>query len=768
MSGVAPKSIRTWLAIALCVTGWSSVAQAQSPVADLPAEVSSLQSELARLQTEYLRPQRLDRNLNLASRLAEAQLRYFLEEWDAAAAMLVEIVENREFQSLAGWNDARFYLADSLFEDRNFTLSRSVFEEIVETGDPEYSLDASRRLLEIALALNEYDRLDELFASMQQRAGTSATPEIAYVRGKALYFQGRDDEALASMAQVSAEHRLYDRAQYFVGVLLARGGRYGESLAVFESLAERLSDATAPDARDLFDLATLAVGRLHYEQQQWDDARFAYETVELDSARIDVATYERAWTQVRQGSIREAIRTLEFLEVVARSPRYASEAALLRGDLYMRLQRYGEAVELFEAVADSYEPAEEQLRATLESAREPSAFFESLIDPETVTLRLPTEVEPWVEEDTSLERVLLMVSDRNTLQADIAECRLVIEELDAVLMGASGAGLFPVFREGWGRVVELQGRVVLTRATLVDAEADAVMARLGASAQTQYAQLHGQRMQLQEQFLQSPRTFDQITESAQRATEVLNEDELDIFRSTQEIEGLLDELGALERFVQRQVLSRQRTQGEASRLQAQLDEVESELRSQLAASDELIGALRIRQLQTSRSTDVGQAERDLRSRFVQVLNEERELLRSARSGASDVDFNRFDQLHETLDSVDDGVETFFGEVSRMVAEQTADVRATLEEERAAMDRYEAALNRDQAEIDRLAGEIAIASFMDVQERFSGLTMRANLGILDVAWREKEDISDRITELFEERDREYRIMDADFAEIREER
>ena len=768
MSGVAPKSIRTWLAIALCVTGWSSAADAQSPEADLPADVSSLQGELARLQTEYLRPQRLDRNLDLAGRLAEAQLRYFLQEWDTAAAMLVEIVENREFQSLAGWNDARFYLADSLFEDRNFTLSRSVFEEILETGDAEYSLDASRRLLEIALALNEYDRLDELFASMQQRAGTAATPEISYVRGKALYFQGRDDEALASMSQVSADHRLYDRAQYFVGVILTRGGRYGESLAVFESLAGRLSDSTASDARDLLDLATLAIGRVHYEQQQWAEARFAYENIDLESARIDVATYERAWTQIREGSIREAIRTLEFLEVVARNPRYASEAALLRGDLYMRLQRYGEAVELFEAVADSYAPAEEQLRATLESAREPSAFFNALIDPETVTLRLPTEVEPWVEEDSALDRALVMVADRDRLVTDIDACRVIIEELEAVLTGASGAGLFPVFREGWGRVVELQGRVVLTRALLVDAEAAAVMERLGASSRTQYAQVHERRMQLQGQFLQSPRTFDEIAESAQRATDVLNEDELEIFRSTQEVEGLLDELGALERLLQRQVLSRERTQGEASRLQAQLDEVESELRVELEESDRLIEAMRIRQLQTSRSTDVGSAERELRRRLTEVLNEERGLLRSSRTGGSDVDFTRFDQLHETLDGVDSGVETFFSEIGRMVAEQTADVRATLGEERAALDRYEAALDRDQAAIDELAGEIAIASFMDVQQRFSALTMRANLGILDVAWREKEDISDRITELFGERDREYRIMDADFAEIREER
>jgi hypothetical protein len=768
MSGVAPKSMRTWLAIAICVTGWSSAVQAQSPANDVPADVNALQSELGRLQTEYLRPQRLDRNLDLAGRLAEAQLRYFLQEWDAAAAMLVEIVENREFQSLAGWNNARFYLADALFEDRNFTLSRSVFEEIVESGDAQYSLDASRRLLEIALALNEYDRLDELFASMQQRAGALATPEISYVRGKAFYFQLRDEEALASMSLIAVDHRLYNRAQYFVGVLLTRGARYGEALAVFESLAERLSGATSSDERDLLDLALLAIGRVHYEQQEWDSARFAYESLALDSDRIDVATYERAWTQIRQGSIREAIRTLELLEVVARNPRYASEAALLRGDLYMRLQRYGEAVELFEAVADSYAPAEEQLRATLVSAREPSEFFNTLIDSETVTLRLPTEVEPWVEEDPSLERALLMVADRDNLVADIEQCRLIIDELDAVLTGASGAGLFPVFREGWGRAVELQGRLVLTRATLVDAEADAVLARMSASSRTQYEQVHTQRMQVQAQFLQSPRTFDQITESAQRATDVLNEDELEMFRTTQEVEGLLDELAALERFVQRQVLSRQRTQGEGSRLQAQLDEVESELRNQLAESDRLIEAMRIRQLQASRSADIGQNERQIRARLVQLLSEERGLLQGVRSGVSDVDFPRFDQMHETLNSVDEGVETFFSEIGRMVAEQTADVRATLEEERAAMNRYEAALERDQAQIDELAGEIAIASFMEIQQRFSSLTMRANLGILDVAWREKEDLSDRITGLFEERDREYRIMDADFAEIREER
>jgi len=275
-------------------------------------------------------------------------------------------------------------------------------------------------------------------------------------------------------------------------------------------------------------------------------------------------------------------------------------------------------------------------------------------------------------------------------------------------------------------------------------------------------------MQLQTQFLQSPRTFDEITENAQRAAGALNEDEMEIFRSTQEIEGLLDELAALERFVQRQVLSRQRTQGEATRIQAQLDEVESDLRSQLEEADRLIEALRIRQLQTSRSADLGEAERDLRARLVQALNAERALLQGARSQVSGVDFSRYDQMHQTLNSIDDGVETFYSEIGRMVAEQTADIRATLEEERAAMDRYEAALDRDQAQIDMLAGEIAIASFMDIQRRFSGLTMRANLGILDVAWRGKEDISDRITDLFEERDREYRILDADFAEIREER
>jgi hypothetical protein len=768
MKGLSADTLRTWCLTAL-LTAVASPVLAQNDLGSLPSDVAGLQGEITRLQTEYVQPQTLNRELNLAGRVAEGQLRYFLEDWEAAAIILVDVVENRQFRSLAGWDDARYLLADSLFETRNYTLARGYFEEIVSDNDATWSLDATRRLLEIALALNEYERLDELFAAMQQRAGALATPEISYVRGKSYYQQERDDEALAAMSAVPPDHRLYNKAQYFVGVTLARLARYEESLAAFTALGERLTEAADPSDNELRDLTLLAVGRLHYEIDQWAQARMAYESVASDSQHYDIAIYELAWTQIRQGSIREAIRTLELLEVVAVNARYGSEAALLRGDLYMRLDRYDAAVGLFENVADRFAPAEAELQALIGGGRSPRDFFETLIDPETDALRLPTEIQPWFESEDEVDRVLMLVADRDDMLADVEECRTIIAELDAVLSGAEGAGLFPVFREGWGRATELRSRVVTSLAALADAEAALVAPRLGGADRTQYDRVHGERMQLQGQYLNAPRTFDQLADAATRSSNALNETELDVFRSAQEIEGLLDELAALQRFVQRQALSRQRTQGEATRLLQELATVQQELEAERDRSEVLAEAVRIRQIRVNTSADAPAEVQDLRNAYLNAIRAEREILRAGRSQAGgNAAFAEIDALQEQLSGVETAIDRFFNDISGLVAEQTSEVRAILEEERAAMNRYEEVLARNEESIDLLAGEVAYAAFLRVQDRFSSLTMRANLGILDVAWRQKEDVSDQISDLFDERDREYRILDADFAEIREER
>ena len=67
----------------------------------------------------------------------------------------------------------------------------------------------------------------------------------------------------------------------------------------------------------------------------------------------------------------------------------------------------------------------------------------------------------------------------------------------------------------------------------------------------------------------------------------------------------------------------------------------------------------------------------------------------------------------------------------------------------------------------LAGEVAQDAFVGIHRRFRDLTMRAYLGVIDVSWEEKETLTHRIEELFEQRNEALRILDADFSELLEE-
>ena len=65
---------------------------------------------------------------------------------------------------------------------------------------------------------------------------------------------------------------------------------------------------------------------------------------------------------------------------------------------------------------------------------------------------------------------------------------------------------------------------------------------------------------------------------------------------------------------------------------------------------------------------------------------------------------------------------------------------------------------------RLTGSVAQASFGRVRDRLNGIMMRANIGVLDVAWQQKEELTKEIGELVRRRQDALSVIDADFEEI----
>ena len=63
--------------------------------------------------------------------------------------------------------------------------------------------------------------------------------------------------------------------------------------------------------------------------------------------------------------------------------------------------------------------------------------------------------------------------------------------------------------------------------------------------------------------------------------------------------------------------------------------------------------------------------------------------------------------------------------------------------------------------------IALNSFRRVQDAFYALILKADVGIVDVAWSRKADKSKEIQRLAQEKDRQIRFLDQEFKEVLEE-
>ena len=745
-------------------------------------EVTTLQGRLNQLGPQYLRPEGVLRAYTFANAYIDARYYFQLEDYAATAEVLQPIVEDPANQSEQRYPEVVFLLAESLFLRDDLLMAGRYYEQLADSR--QFGLEAARRRLEIALQMGRYDSLERLFRDLDSRAGAGVDDEIAFVRGKALYFQGRYVDAVTALGAVTAGSLLYDKSRYFVGVCHTRLGQLDRAHSEFDGILARLGEPTDSDTDDLRsvrELAMIAKGRLFYEEREWLEALGFYSNVPRHSIHYPAALYELAWTQIRQGNgsqddalrdqyLNTALNNLEILQLVANDEsRFQSQARLLRGDLLIRMEEYEDAVVEFARVADETYPIERELREIRDSyENDRNAFYDALVSPSEASLRLPAAAVPFVDSNPDVERALRATQDVLETRADVAETQQLIEQLDVALNSGGRINAFPLLREGWGQTLEIQAQATDLATALVDAEGAVIAPGLDGANLREFQVLNGRRLDLQAGLIEVPRTFAEIGEREQGVLNEINEHLLGVHRVQLEAERARDDLAALREMMIESVGSRSNEQERSMRAQ-----LERELRNLDAAdhaADELRRELLVEQVNVGLSDDVGSAERLRRAQFLQALREESAFLAAnlAVAPASDgASLAAAVSLFGEIDAIDEECERVYTQIDRLVAEQTAGLRDLLERERAAVESYEARVAALDSETRSTTADVAYAAFRDVYFQFSELTLRASLGIIDVAWQEKEELTVTIERLFDERNQSIRELDADFAELLEE-
>ncbi len=165
---------------------------------------------------------------------------------------------------------------------------------------------------------------------------------LLYAKGKGYYRQGSWNDATAAFSQVGSTTDYGHQARYFQGLVAMKVARanagsdkatktpshvdYKAAIEAFKAVTDLPPDTA--EHRHVIDLSWMAIGRLFYEMEQYQQAAEAYSKVDRDSPEFDTMLYELAWVYVRLGDVDRAERSLEVL-AVARS-RTASTSATAR------------------------------------------------------------------------------------------------------------------------------------------------------------------------------------------------------------------------------------------------------------------------------------------------------------------------------------------------------------------------------------------------------------------------------------------------------
>ena len=451
----------------------STPAFAQMSTEDAAGLLSRTERSLDDIEARYLNPELAATNLPIATRFSDGKVAHTIGDYEKASILMLDVV-TRTDSSFAPRREALFILADSLYELRNFIGSRGYLRELVDMGSGEYYQESLEQLLEIAYETRNYEGVDSLYSKLDGSRAVSAP--VDYLRGKTLFSQEDFPAARASFERAAKEPALFAQASYYIGVCHTSEGNLDAARKTFATL-ETPKGQSFDDER-IANLASLAIGRLAYEEGEYNEAiRFYNKIPRNDPAFVDAA-YEATWALVQLGELVAARRNVDVILFSEPEPERYTEVMLLRATLSVREKDYDTALASFRDVLDRYDPVREQFDAFSAQHDDLGAYFASIVN-ENLELRIPpglpsirtdyAEKTPreWLTGGSRMKRALTMTGDLAVTREDIAGSLAELDQIEARLGSNARADSFPVIREGLSRSTSIESQLIDLRAALL-------------------------------------------------------------------------------------------------------------------------------------------------------------------------------------------------------------------------------------------------------------------------------------------------------------
>jgi len=754
-----------------------NVTSAQGDVTYVGREMAAVQAAVEQARSE---------RQTAEQRLANGELLYRMKDYTRAVVVLSEILE--EFPNTTSYPDALWLRGETYYASHDYLAARRDYRSLVDRGnEPRFQVYFGRalaRLVDVSLRVNDPpETLASIFEKFNQVPPAQIDAGLLYAKGKAYFRQGSYNDAIQTFQQVGNTTPYAHQARYFQGLValrIARAGAgadpskkgatsagYKQAIQAFRVAAELPPDSA--EHRHVIDLSWMAIGRLFYEMEQYQQAADAYSKVGRDSPEFDTMLYELAWVYVRLSDVDRAERALEVLMVSDPNSEYIGDGTLLRADLLLRAGAFDRALQLYEGIRAQYDPMRAKVETFLDSTKDVSVYYDKLAQQQLDLLdqneQLPAIAVRWAREAEDGPLAFAVIDDINECKTLIRQSGQLVDKLLALTGAATRVRAFPEIEAGEQTGLGLLNRLSRARLSLAHALDDEEPGDLGG----EIGQIRQQRRALMATIEGLPIVAADFAKREQQGLAQWNALSQNLTRRSGEVDSLQATVNGL-----RRVLSDGPQQGVArdpasvQRLQAELDANEHDLKRYRDQVAELRRQIDMGRAQIGLGDARYQNDAVVRDEFRDLLEREVEL---ASGGAAGGGASRFaHQATPVLAQARQYEAIIIGAIRQLdaqVAERAGQLDAKIQAEQVNIAKYQQQLDALDGEARDLVGHVAQRNFGIVRDKLRGIVLRADVGITEQAWEVREEELDRVRSLQSERSRQEQLLDEELKEVRDD-
>lgn len=718
------------------------------------------------VQADALRGASAGRAGIMSSKAAEQRFQdlmylHMIGEHDLAAEGFFALVEVGALTEQGLHRDAEWYLAESLFRMGNLETARSRYQAVADDGGHPFRADAVRRLLEVYAVTGDLERFRTLYRSEIVSGRVAATDLVTYSVGRNFYITGDLLQAKDKLSAVSEGSAFYGRARYFLGTISVVERDLQRAIPFFEEVATLPIEGR--EDRRVHDLALLALGRIHYEFEDYAQAAEYYSRIGQDSEYAADQLYELVWTFIRTGAWQDALRGIDIYLLAFPEHEYAARLKVVKGKLHMVAADYGHALSSFEEVVFDYAPVRDRLRELASNgATANREYFDEVLAISRAQLghrRLPQYAVAMILADPDLSRAISVFEELENQERSLRTSEDIIHELRAVLGGSptlAGADRTRYAAMYTGRVAIEQ------QLDLLQIEEEWQRSSLPEQSQGTLPQLVERRRALVER-------AGQLAQRAAAVRAKLDEHQLRMRRLRREAIMLRDEALVHAKqisLVKRNLASEVQLDAEArGRVLDELTLLQDEMARAQGEAESV--ELRIAQLQAGPDAETDPLVTAEEVRLIEDIDALRlDYSKNRPPMPADDTPRRLDALHVSLARAHEGLQGIHAELDRSEREQLVQVHSAFERVVDEVTTHREELARLLVEAEQVSAGLTRDGFGRLEDFFARSVLDADVGIVDVHWAQKIESTDEIVRVKTERQALMNELDQRFTLIRQ--